>query len=83
MTAARDATEAIEQLLRNEAYWLCEDDVILVTEERGWIDEYGNENENVVEYVVRGWEELLHNSDSGSEESEEEPEASGESDVNV
>ena len=43
----RDATEVVEQLVLNEG--VCVDDVVLVTERRGWLDEYGNENEDVVE----------------------------------
>ena len=77
----RDATEVVEQLVLNEG--VCVDDVILVTERRGWLGEFGNENEDVVEYVVRGWEELLRNGEAGSEESEEEPGAGDESDMSV
>ena len=77
----RDATEVVEQLVLNEG--VCVDDVILVTERRGWLDEYGNENEDVVEYVVRGWEELLPDGEAGSEESEEEPGSGDESDMSV
>ena len=73
----RDATEAVEQLVLNEG--VCVDDIILVTEGRGWLDEYGNENEDVVEYVVKGWEELLHIDGAGSDASEEESGAGGES----
>ena len=35
---------------------------------RGWFDEYGRENQDVVEYVVKGWEELLGNDGGASEE---------------
>ena len=76
-----DAAKAVAQVVLNES--VRGDDIILVTEERGWLDEYGNENEGVVEYVVRGWEELLRNDEAGSEESEEEPGAGDESDMSV
>ena len=52
---------------------VCVDDVLLVTEARGWLDDNGYENQDVIEYVVQGWEELLALSEDdgvGSEESD-------------
>ena len=61
-----DATESVARVVLEEG--VCADDILLVTEARGWFNEYGHENQDVVEYVVKGWEELLSNDGGASEE---------------
>ena len=63
-----EATTIVAQVVLEEG--VCVDDVLLVTEARGWFDEYGNENQDVLEYLVKGWEELLEDDGAGSDESE-------------
>ena len=66
-----DATRVVTDVVLEEG--VCVDDVLLVTEARGWLDDNGYENQNVIEYVVQGWEELLALSEddgAGSEESD-------------
>ena len=66
--AARVVTDVVLQ------YGASVFDVLVVTEARGWLDEDGHENQDVIEYVVQGWDELLAMS---SEESDPDSNADG------
>ena len=63
-----EATTIVTQVVLEDD--VCVDDVLLVTEARGWFDEDGNENQDVKEYVVKGWEELLEDDGAGGDESD-------------